>query len=82
LNLKDYRVSVAPMMDWSESSGFSIGWKTVSARRVHRETKKNLAAANVSKLSEVGESVAESVTSSPRIRAATPAAYSINNAGS
>jgi len=46
---------------------------------VHREIKKNLATANVSKLSEVGESVAESVTSSPRIRAATPAAYPINN---
>jgi len=47
---------------------------------VHREIKNNLATANVSMPFEVGGSVAESVTSSPRIRAATPAAYSINDA--
>ena len=34
------------MMDWSESSGFSVGWKMPCARRVHREIKKNLTRAS------------------------------------
>ena len=36
----DRRFNIAPMMDWSEGSRFSIGWKC--ARRVHREIKNNL----------------------------------------
>jgi len=55
--------SVAPMMDWNESSSVSVGKEAVCARRVHRETKKNLATSSVSKLSEVGGAVAESVIS-------------------
>jgi hypothetical protein len=43
-----------PMMDWSESSIFSVGLKAACARRVHREIKKNLITANVSRPCEMG----------------------------
>jgi hypothetical protein len=39
LKYQDYRFSVAPMMDWNESSNFSIGWEATCARCVHREIK-------------------------------------------
>ena len=49
ISMLSHRFSIAPMMDWTESSSFSIGYKAVCARRVHREIENNLVTANVSK---------------------------------
>jgi hypothetical protein len=48
INMLSYRFSVAPMMDWSESSSFSISYEAACARCVHREINENLATTNVS----------------------------------
>jgi hypothetical protein len=47
LKYKDYHFSVARMMDWRESSSFSIDYRAACARRVQREIKKNLPRASV-----------------------------------
>jgi hypothetical protein len=39
------------MMDWSESSSFSISWTAACARCVHQEIKENLETANESRRS-------------------------------
>jgi hypothetical protein len=45
-------VRVAPVMDWSESSSFSVSWKATCARRVHREIQENPSTGNLSSRSE------------------------------
>src|SRR5689334_20860847 len=41
------------MMDWSESSSFSIVWKAACARRVHREIKENPETTSVNRLNRI-----------------------------
>jgi hypothetical protein len=47
LKYQDYRFSVAPMMDWSESRRISNSWMIACARCVHRDIKENLGTAIV-----------------------------------
>jgi hypothetical protein len=53
IEYKDYLFFVAPVTDWIESIIPSIGWKAACAGCVHREFKKNLVTANISKPFEV-----------------------------